>query len=714
MTTAHSPAVPYRPEVDGLRALAVLPVVLYHAGVPLFSGGFVGVDVFFVISGYLITSIILAELACGEFSLIRFYERRARRILPALSVMMLACLPMAWLWLDPLDLKAFAKSLVAVPLFSSNVLFWMESGYFDGEADLKPLIHTWTLGVEEQYYVLIPLWLMLTWRMGRRFRVLSLVAMAVASLAWAEYGTRHASTGAFFLLPARAWELLMGSFVAFYASRYPGHAEGGGAGRQFLAAVGLGLLAWAFFTFDHGTPFPGVHALVPTLGAALLILFAGTGTWVGRLLATRPLVFIGLISYSAYLWHQPMLAFARSRSLVPPPLTDMLLVAGASLVIAWLSWRYVERPFRQRQGFSRQQVFSYGALASALFMAVGVGGYLTYGFARPAVPDPSLAQAFEDPTVRAECDRDYSGDGWGIGLCFFGAPSKAGAADVAVFGDSHSEAMLPAFDEAGRHLGLSVAHLGVGGCPPLLGVDVAVGNYGPGACAALAQRQLDYVRKHGIKRVVLIARWSLYTDGGYEQHEMTRYFLVTPEHQARTRENSRAVFDEAFEKTVDAYRALGAQVDVIAQAPQQLATPKYVYYRLAQKTGANPEEKQQALRAISISVAEHRQLQHYTRSRFERDQAEGRLRLVILDGRLCDKERCLIGDAGSFYKDSDHLNGHGIALFTEDMQQLLANQGIAGCDQGCWRPNPGGTPVLSVGSQGPLGVVAQPHPLFHR
>lgn len=714
MTIAHSPAVPYRPEVDGLRALAVLPVVLYHAGVPLFSGGFVGVDVFFVISGYLITSIILAELAQGEFSLVRFYERRARRILPALTVMMLACLPMAWLWLDPLDLKAFAKSLVAVPLFSSNVLFWMESGYFDGEADLKPLIHTWTLGVEEQYYVLIPLWLMLTWRLGLRFRVLSLVAVAAASLAWAEYGTQHASNGAFFLLPARAWELLVGSFVAFYASARPRHAEGDGLLHQGFAAVGLGLLAWAFFTFDRSTPFPGLHALVPTLGAALLILFAGASTWVGRLLATRPLVFIGLISYSAYLWHQPLLAFARHRSLVPPPLTELLLVAATSLVIAWLSWRYVERPFRQRQGFSRHQVFSYGALASVLFIAVGLGGYLTYGFGRPAVLDPSLAQAFEDPTVRAECDRDYRGDGWGIGLCFFGAPSKVGAADVAVFGDSHSEAMLPAFDEAGRQLGLSIAHLGVGGCPPLLGVDVAVGNYGPGACADLAQRQLEYVREHGIKRVVLIARWSLYTDGGYGQHEMTRYFLVTPGHQARTQENSRAVFDETFEKTIDAYRALGAQVDVIAQAPQQLASPKYVYYRLAQKTDVTPDEKQQALRAISISVAEHQQLQHYTRSRFERDQAAGRLRLVTLDDRLCDGERCLIGDAGSFYKDSDHLNGHGIALFTEDMQRLLATQGVAGCDQGCWRPSPGGTPVASVGSQGPLGLVAQPQPLLQR
>ncbi|WP_147473359.1 acyltransferase family protein, partial [Pseudomonas coronafaciens] len=167
MGIPHNPALGYRSEIDGLRALAVVPVMLYHAGLPFLSGGFVGVDVFFVISGYLITSIIIAEMARGTFSLINFYERRARRILPALFAVMLVCLPVAWMTLDPPDLKYFAKSLVAVPTFSSNVLFWLESGYFDATAELKPLLHTWTLAVEEQYYLLFPLLLMLGWRIGR-------------------------------------------------------------------------------------------------------------------------------------------------------------------------------------------------------------------------------------------------------------------------------------------------------------------------------------------------------------------------------------------------------------------------------------------------------------------------------------------------------------------------------------------------------------------
>ena len=197
----------YRREIDGLRALAVVPVILFHAGFQAFSGGFVGVDVFFVISGYLITSIILAELETGTFSVVNFYERRARRILPALFFVMLACLPFAWLWLLPDYLKSFSQSLVAVPVFASNILFWITSGYFEPAAELKPLLHTWSLAVEEQYYVFFPLFLMLTWRLGRRWILSILAVLLVVSLAAAEWGSHAEPVPTFFLLPTRGWEL---------------------------------------------------------------------------------------------------------------------------------------------------------------------------------------------------------------------------------------------------------------------------------------------------------------------------------------------------------------------------------------------------------------------------------------------------------------------------------------------------------------------------
>ena len=258
MSSVHNPAIKYRPEVDGLRAVAVLPVILFHSGLHVFSGGFVGVDVFFVISGYLITSIILAEMTAGKFSIVNFYERRARRILPSLFVMMLLCVPAAWLILDPPDFKYFAKSLVAVPLFSSNMLFWMESGYFDATAELKPLLHTWTLAVEEQYYVFFPLILMLFWKLGRA-RIVALLAVgAVVSLVFAQIGAAAGTSASFYLLHARAWELLVGSFVAFYLSWRP-RAENAHGVRDQIARLCI----------DGTSKFPTF--LMPTIAGNLLV-----------------------------------------------------------------------------------------------------------------------------------------------------------------------------------------------------------------------------------------------------------------------------------------------------------------------------------------------------------------------------------------------------------------------------------------------------------
>ena len=238
----------YRAEIDGLRALAVLPVILFHAGFEWFSGGFVGVDVFFVISGYLITTIIISEMAEGKFSIVNFYERRARRILPALFFVMAACLPFAWLWLMPNDLKDFGQSLVAVSIFSSNFLFWLESGYFDTAAELKPLLHTWSLAVEEQYYILFPVFLMLTWRLGIKWILILLSIVFLVSLGVAQWGAYNMPSAAFFLFPTRGWELLIGVFAAFYL-KYNTHLKLHSL-NQTLSLLGFGMVVYSFL--DQG------------------------------------------------------------------------------------------------------------------------------------------------------------------------------------------------------------------------------------------------------------------------------------------------------------------------------------------------------------------------------------------------------------------------------------------------------------------------------
>ena len=279
----------YRPEIDGLRALAVVPVILYHAGLRAFSGGFVGVDVFFVISGYLITSIILAEKQAGTFTLLRFYERRARRLLPALFVVICACLSFGWLWLLPEDMKSFSQSLVAVSTFSSNVLFFLKSGYFDPSAEFIPLLHTWSLAVEEQYYMLFPIFLLLTWKLKSRWVVTILAVVAAASLGAAEWASVANPSFAFFLLPARAWEILVGVLTGFYLNSSDSKQNTGGRFCEIASLAGLLMILYAVFFFGKQTPFPGFYALIPTVGTALIILFSSDRTFVGRLLQRKVL-----------------------------------------------------------------------------------------------------------------------------------------------------------------------------------------------------------------------------------------------------------------------------------------------------------------------------------------------------------------------------------------------------------------------------------------
>lgn len=371
-------ALRYRPEVDGLRAIAVLPVLFFHAGFSAFQGGYVGVDIFFVISGFLITSIILAEKESGTFTLSSFYERRARRILPPLMFMMVVCALIAWLSLSPPDLRLLGQSMVAVTLFGSNVLFWRESGYFDRAAELKPLLHTWSLGVEEQYYVIFPLLLMLLWRMGRAKMAGALAIGLIASLGLAVWFTRASPVAAFFLLPTRAWELGVGSILAFGVLGSPD--RWGPRMADLASLAGVVLIALGVFTFDASTPFPGLHALVPTVGAALLIWSAHPGTMVGRVLSSKPLVLIGLISYSTYLWHQPLFAFARhiTTDEVSPLIYSALI--AVSLALGFVSWKAIEAPFRDRRRIQRKPLVAFCLGSSFLVAGFGVAAYLTGGF----------------------------------------------------------------------------------------------------------------------------------------------------------------------------------------------------------------------------------------------------------------------------------------------------------------------------------------------
>ena len=365
----------YRREVDGLRALAVIPVMLYHAGFKLFGGGFVGVDVFFVISGYLITHNILSEKESGTFSLINFYERRARRILPALFFVMSMCIPVAWVLLLPNDLHNFSKSLIAVCLFISNILFWRGGGYFEDAVELNPLIHTWSLSVEEQYYVLFPIFVLIFWRFGKRRLFGILAIIAIFSLAVCEWGAYNKPVMTFFLLPTRGWEIAIGAFTAILFTKQIGGSK---TLHQLLSIIGLCMVLVSIFTFKKNTPFPSLYTILPTIGASLIILFGNPSTMVGKLLGKKLFVGIGLISYSAYLWHQPLLSFTRYATISEPSLIIKGLILILTLLLAFITWKYVEQPFKNRKQFPRHKIFKYSLFISLLFISVGL--FSTYLF----------------------------------------------------------------------------------------------------------------------------------------------------------------------------------------------------------------------------------------------------------------------------------------------------------------------------------------------
>ena len=453
----------HRKELDGLRALAILPVILFHAGFKVFSGGFVGVDVFFVISGYLITSAILVDTSAGTFNLARFYERRARRLLPALLLVLTVSIPLAWGSLLPADLKNFSLSLIAVTLFASNFLFWHWSGYFDSASELKPLLHTWSLGVEAQYYLLFPVFFLAVWKFGRRWTLVALILLALASLILAQWTSVDKPFFTFFLLPTRGFELLIGACVSLHLAQTPisesQQPVNPSRDRAYSIAkirdetipgLGVALVVLPIFIFDRQTPFPSIYTLVPTLGTAILIVYATQRVFVGRLLASPPFVGIGLVSYSAYLWHQPLFAFARQRSAERPEPVSLAMLSVVVMVIAYLSWRFVEKPFRSEKIISSAKVWSCGLGGSLVLIVLGTLGFVSDGFPnRFASDDRSLASLdtiqmsrYTDRLVLAALDQPFD-------------DSKR--KKVLIVGDSFAKDLVNVINETGMLSGLQVS-----------------------------------------------------------------------------------------------------------------------------------------------------------------------------------------------------------------------------------------------------------------
>jgi peptidoglycan/LPS O-acetylase OafA/YrhL len=633
----------YRPEIDGLRAVAVLPVVLFHAGLSLVPGGFVGVDVFFVISGYLITSILYREAREGRFSILRFYERRIRRIFPALFVMLAACFVVGWFILLPDRYLDLARDGAATTVFASNITFWLTTGYFDTQAAFRPLLHTWSLAVEEQYYILFPLalWAIVRWRVDRV--ALAIGLLALLSLGLSIWMVNADASAAFYLLPSRAWELLLGSLLAVVPAYSGRHGN-------LMAFAGLGAIAIAVLTFREGMSFPGTSALLPTLGAAAVI-YGAQGTFAGRLLSLPPMRGVGLISYSFYLWHWPVIVFARILNGGYLDRDAAILAVLLSLVLATLSWKFVEQPVRL--GFSKRQVWALGGGCIGLGLAVGLT-LMTFDGA-PQRLSPPLRAEFEAASERKAFVASVLRCEWreGVELSSVLHACPIGATDVApriaIVGDSHAAAMADGLDTALRELGVSGMMLAVAGCAPAL--ELTRMDFERN-CGAEQARIFEYVRAHRPDAVLLIGSWR-----GELGWHATRYRGRLATDEAVRLANAR----DAIASTVRAYRDLGVRVGVALPVP-----------------GARGEVMRERARAMLMGRAPA----PLEISRADYDTQFGSLIAAMEEARpdaIVDTVDAFCGDTcgatqneTGLYYDEAHLTAAGATLLVPEIKRAVA------------------------------------------
>ena len=642
----------YRRDIDGLRAIAVGAVVIDHALPDLLPGGFVGVDIFFVLSGFLITEILSRELDQNRFSLVTFYERRARRILPALFALLIIWGSIGWVLFPPDVYAAFGKSAVAALLFASNIWFWHATGdYFALGAKLEPLLHTWSLGVEEQYYVFFPLLLLGLWR-WKRLRMAALWGMVIGSFTLAVWGagtpftTGAAPLWSFFWLPTRAWELGLGALLALGAF---GSFRAGRVA-NLVACAGGGAIVLSMVFLSAASPFPG---LLPVCLGTMLILWTGgaTGrnTIVSKILGLRLLVGIGLISYSLYLWHWPPLVLARlwmSSTILPLPLA--LSCICVSVLAAWASWRWVETPFRNRQRLTGRVIFLMASGVGSGLIAVGAVIHFSNGFpARlPADVGQVYARAVSPQTLANTCqDQGKRGED-----CWIGAEHGSDTQEIVIWGDSHAMALLPGFHSWLSAEGMKARVQVHGGCPPLPGVIRSGTSQEIEDCISANERMLAMLETAPPTTVVFAARWRFIRSGLRTPGESGEPFVIRPVAAELAGLSQPELFDRLFEDLVERLDRAGHRVVIVQGIPEIGADIPQAMIMAALR--------QEAL-VSPLPKAEHVERMAATNRFF--DNLADHYPVVLRDPTplLCE-ERCAVLEGDELlYRDDDHLSDAG-------------------------------------------------------
>lgn len=659
----------YRHDIDGLRAIAVLAVIFYHTRVPGFSGGFVGVDVFFVISGYLITSIILNDIREEKFSIARFYERRIRRIFPALFPVIAFVIIVGAYLFDNDAFKHLGRSTLATTLFYSNLLFLKESGYFAAPSLEKPLLHTWSLAVEEQFYILFPMALYSIKRYLKGKYLLWILPAFILSLGASIYGVYYTPSAAFYLVTSRAWELLAGSILALGLIKMPKSI----IPKSLLSLTGSGLLIYSIGFYTEATRFPGYNAIAPVLGTVLIIHAdcKGKPTVINRILSTRALVFIGLISYSLYLWHWPIVAFLQYW--MPGKLSPLLTVAilSISFVLSILSWKFIETPFRGESPWAPERNKLFKMAGWAMFTVVGVSGIIlvTQGRAGMAVFYPDLNRRLA-----------AAGNGWGNESDYKKIIINNLSSDTSInppiiglasnpprfmlWGDSHAFALKAGMEYMANKYHVSGILANYTECPPLLDIDKLDT---PANEVAINQKTIQYIAENpNIETIILSARWGWYFNGTGYKGAGSNFHLKG--HNGIIGQTNHELMRNSLERTVDRLLSMKRRVVLVNDFPE-------IGYGVPQLYSMHVRfPNQKNMTGYLPTIDEYKKRQHSAAIALEKLGQLPGVTIVHPENRLFDKHGKCIVLAGKdlLYMDDNHLSAMG-AVFVAPVFDAVFN-----------------------------------------
>jgi peptidoglycan/LPS O-acetylase OafA/YrhL len=674
-----SQSIQYRPEIDGLRALAVIAVVIYHAelmlnGKAMLPGGYLGVDIFFVISGYLITKIIVNEIQGNKFSIVKFYIRRSRRILPALFVMMLISVPLSWKYLLPADYIEYSQSIISTLFFSSNIFFWLEAGYFDSPNEIKPLIHTWSLAVEEQFYLFFPL-LLIVLKSSSRQKILFIVILGFFfSLAAAQLSSVHYPSGNFYLLPTRGWELLAGSILALTA----GFSYTSKPLNQVISALALAMILIPMYMFTADTAHPSLLTLIPVVGTCIIIANNNQSSITYKFLSAKLLVGIGLISYSLYLWHQPILVFSRLEFGANFDLAEKIIAILLSVFFAYISWRLIETPFRNNR-ILNTKLFA-GILLTGFFalMIAAIVGITAQGFPQRFDKDDYLGIVKLTKTKESrKLEQNRK-------ICFGRLPNNPctfGEADattrIILIGDSHAGSLAPALSDAIIENSMYLATSNTTSCPYIPGFSP---EKFPDCDKVLNVIRSKVLENDSFNTVILHSRLQIHVEGDrYDNQEGGREsgprspLILTGNPSASDSERLR-LMQKQLNDTVHTLLASGKKVILIYPVPEvgwsvprmlRANLPRELEKRIAwlNKGGINTshsvfKERNKRTYKILNAIGEHPNLIR-----------------IYPEKIFCNtyiSERCVTHTSNQvFYEDDDHLSRAGADLVIKELMKVI-------------------------------------------